>query len=46
MFKKYRNSLVNPETKENKDVILLRYRKVETLFKMYGTICKIKDITK
>jgi len=31
MFKKFRNSLLNPETKENKDTILLRYEKVGIL---------------
>lgn len=31
MFKKFRNSLMNPETKENRELILLRYEKVGML---------------
>ncbi|CAK85636.1 unnamed protein product (macronuclear) [Paramecium tetraurelia] len=44
MFKKFRNSLLNPETKENKDTILLRYEKVGILIQVYGTIWKSDNI--
>ncbi|CAD8079084.1 unnamed protein product [Paramecium primaurelia] len=40
MFKKFRNSLLNPETKENKDTILLRYEKVGILIQVFGIIWK------
>lgn len=39
MFKKFRNSLVNPETKENKELVNQRYEKVEMLISVYGSIC-------
>ena len=45
MFKKYKNSLINPETKENKDAVIFRYKKVEILFKVYGTLCNHSKYT-
>lgn len=46
MFKKFRNSLVNPETKENRDKVIERYEKVEMLISVFGAITKYKSFNK
>jgi hypothetical protein len=40
MFKKFSNSMVNPETKENRDYIQLKYENFEAHIRCYGSICR------
>jgi hypothetical protein len=38
VFKKFQNSMINPETKENREYIQLKYTKMEALIRCYGAL--------
>jgi hypothetical protein len=38
MFKKFNNSMINPDFKENQDIIKIKYENFESLIRCYASV--------